>query len=321
MNKGERIMLTRINYLGYAFQNILFKRFNINKYVEKSRLRYGGHSFISASEANAKISKFLSEKQTCAVARIGSVELLLTRQYREIQLRIRKEYSVDARQQLCQCAGFFPNEQKLINQFAELMIESLEKMDLLGVWYNPMENYFVSQTENNMVCTPLVGLEPWYYENPWSKALKGKKVLVIHPFSESIERQYKYHDKLFPNNMIPDFDLHIVKAVQTIAGQVDERFDTWFEALEYMYKECQKVDFDVAIIGCGAYGLPLAAKLKSHGKQVIHLGGATQLMFGIKGKRWDEIPRISQYYNEFWVRPNQNETVKGGNKVENGCYW
>ena len=49
-----------------------------------------------------------------------------------------------------------------------------------------------------------------------------------------------------------------------------------------------KIDFDVAIIGCGAYGFPLAAKLKQAGKQAIHLAGATQLLFGIKGKRWEE---------------------------------
>ena len=46
--------------------------------------------------------------------------------------------------------------------------------------------------------------------------------------------------------------------------------------------------FDIAIIGCGAYGLPLAAKLKKEGRQAIHLAGVTQLMFGIKGKRWEE---------------------------------
>lgn len=314
-------MINKINYLYYAFQNILFRKLKLDKAIEKSRRKYGKHSFINAVDANDKISKFLSEDKICAVARIGSTELLLMRQYKEIQLRIRKEYSGDARQQLCQWSGFFPNDEKLISQFAELMIESLEEIDLLGVWYNPMENYFVSQTENNMVCAPLVGLEPWYYENPWSKALKGKKVLVVHPFSESIKEQYKHHRELFPNEMVPDFELYTVKAVQTIAGQVDERFGTWFDALEYMYQECQKVSFDVAIIGCGAYGLPLAAKLKRNGKKVIHLGGATQLMFGIKGKRWDEIPEISKYYNEFWVRPNQNEIVQNGNKVENGCYW
>lgn len=314
-------MIDKMIYLCYAFQNILFRKFKINNLIEKRRSKYGCHSFIRATEANNRIAKSLINKETFTIARIGSTELLLMRQYKEIQLGIRKEYSEEARQQLCRCAGFFPNDKKLIDQFAELMIESLDKVDLLGVWYNPMENYFVSKNTNNIVCTPLVGLEPWYYENAWSKFLKGKRVLVVHPFSESIMEQYKHHEKIFPNGMIPDFDLYTVKAVQTIAGQVDDRFHTWFDALEYMYKECQKVDFDVAIIGCGAYGLPLAAKLKMSGKQVIHLGGATQLMFGIKGKRWDEISEISKYYNRFWVRPNQNEVVKNGKSVENGCYW
>ena len=44
-----------------------------------------------------------------------------------------------------------------------------------------------------------------------------------------------------------------------------------------------KFDFDVALIGCGAYGFPLAAKLKTAGKQAIHLGGVLQALFGIKG--------------------------------------
>jgi len=51
-----------------------------------------------------------------------------------------------------------------------------------------------------------------------------------------------------------------LKAVQTIANTKDDRFDTWFDALDYMYNEALKLDFDVALIGCGAYGYPLAAK-------------------------------------------------------------
>ena len=61
---------------------------------------------------------------------------------------------------------------------------------------------------------------------------------------------------------MPEFELKTLKAVQTIAGEKDERFSTWFEALEYMFEETMKIDFDIAIIGCGAYGMPLAAKLK-----------------------------------------------------------
>ena len=63
-----------------------------------------------------------------------------------------------------------------------------------------------------------------------------------------------------------------------------------------MYTEAVKIDFDTAIIGCGAYGFPLAAKLKAAGKQAFHMGGATQLLFGIKGSRWALILRVFKYF-------------------------
>ena len=65
--------------------------------------------------------------------------------------------------------------------------------------------------------------------------------------------------------------MHTIKAVQTIADQQDSRFDTWFDALEYMKDEISKVDFDIALIGCGAYGMCLAAHVKRLGKQAVHL--------------------------------------------------
>lgn len=314
--------MRRINYLCWAAQNLLYRKKDLFIKQEGNRSKYGFRAYIAAEEGNAKIALLLDQNEPFMVGRLGAVETLLMRQHAEIELGIRKDYSEEARQQLCTCAGFFPNDPDSINKFADLMRTSLGGVDMLGIWYNPMENYFINScADKKIICTPLVALEPWYYPNPWSRALRGKKVVVVHPFAESIMGQYKKHEELFPDQILPTFELRTVKAVQTIAGQIDDRFSTWFDALEYMYDECMKENFDVAIIGCGAYGFPLAVKLKQAGKQAIHLGGATQIMFGIKGKRWDEIPEISKFYNEFWVRPNQNEIVKGGNKVENGCYW
>ena len=82
-----------------------------------------------------------------------------------------------------------------------------------------------------------------------------------------------------------------------------------------------KKDFEVAIVGCGAYGLPLAARLKEAGKKVIHLGGATQIIFGIKGKRWDQHPKVSGMYNEYWTRPMEAEKPSNAESIESGCYW
>lgn len=126
-------------------------------------------------------------------------------------------------------------------------------------------------------------------------------MLVIHPFAKSIKRQYEFHrDRIFgeySDFILPEFaSLQVIPAVQTIAGNTGG-YETWFDALKQMENEIDKADFDVALIGCGAYGFPLASYCKRIGKQGIHIGGSLQLYFGIKGKRWDD----KGLYNEFWI--------------------
>ncbi len=69
-----------------------------------------------------------------------------------------------------------------------------------------------------------------------------------------------------------------------------------------------KKQFDVAIIGAGAYGMPLADFIKiKMGKVAIHMAGATQILFGIKGKRWENHEYISKLFNDHWKYPMQKE--------------
>ena len=121
-------------------------------------------------------------------------------------------------------------------------------------------------------------------------------------------------------NVLPNFELSVIKAVQSLSGEKNP-FENWFQALEFMKEEISQKDFDVALIGCGAYGFPLAAHVKKIGKQSIHIGGSLQILFGIKGKRWDDHPIIGKLYNEYWVRPNAQDKPTHSNLVENDCYW
>ncbi len=223
---------------------------------------------------------------------------------------------------LCELSGFFPENYELSEKFTDVMLNSLGEIDVLAMWHRKMEDYLISEYFPKVKLTYLDFLEPWRSKRPWTSALKGKKVLVIHPFEKSIQEQYKKRKYLFPGtDVLPEFELKTLKAVQTIAGERDERFSDWFEALDYMYQEAMKIDFEVAIIGCGAYGLPLAAKLKKAGKKAIHLGGITQLVFGIKGRRWVESPLTKVKFNEYWVYPKEEETPMNAKNVEIGCYW
>ena len=279
----------------------------------------------NASMVNQKIFDAIISGEPFLVGRFGANELSMMK---TIEFDIKSKYPI-CTEMMHTNAGFFPNDTEVIKGFLPLMHDFCRECDVLGTWNQPFEGYFIDKyMKKDVVLTSLECLEPWYYpKSPWSAALEGKKVLVIHPFEKTIRIQYEKQEKLFKGTRIlPSFELKTIKAVQTIAGTEDIRFKTWFDALEWMYNEAMSMDFDVAIIGCGAYGAPLAAKLKIAGKQAIHLGGATQLLFGIKGKRWDgslntKYGYIQNLFNESWIYPCEEDKITGSNKVENGCYW
>jgi hypothetical protein len=218
-------------------------------------------------------------------------------------------------------SGFFPLSTDMIEKFSNLMIDDMKLLDVLGSWR--IEEMLLLKHFPSAQRIGLNALEPYLSSNPWSQALAGLKVLVVHPFNTTIERQYQENRAFIfkDQRVLPQFkSLETVKAVQTIAGTKCE-FNTWFDALDSMKAAIDAKDYDVAIIGCGAYGFPLAAHVKRSGKKAIHLGGATQILFGIKGKRWDDHPIISSFYNEHWVRPAPEDVPTDAHKVENGCYW
>lgn len=285
--------------------------------------QYSGKRIYGKEETGDLIRDKLASDKPFLVARYGYTEMFVMRTF---DFKMKYNYQ-KAMTQLCRWSGFFPNDIRLGRRFLEMMKKAGEQVDVLGIELEPFEDYYIKyEMKKDLKITSLEDLEPWrVYQNPWSAGLAGKRVLVIHPFADTIQRQYQKREQIFPGtDILPEFELITLKAVQTIAGEQDERFIDWFKALSYMYHEAIKREFDVAIIGCGAYGLPLAAMLKEYGKQAIHLGGAVQILFGIKGKRWDEMEKyeyVRKFYNDAWVYPGENERPKRLKEVEDGCYW
>ena len=97
---------------------------------------------------------------------------------------------------------------------------------------------------------------------------------------------------------------------------------SWKESLSVMKSDIEALDFDIALLGCGTYGLPLVDFIRNKlNKSAIYIGGSLQILFGIKGKRWDSHDEISDFYNENWIRPSIEETPKNYKVLEGGCYW
>lgn len=294
------------------------KKVGADNYYKK-RHKYANGYVVPVNEVSNALISMINSNAPIFAGRYGANEMNATTIF---DLEIESKYS-NVKSEMEKGAGFFSEDDSDYKRFAALMKDSTSKLDYIATWNLPMEEYYLKKyATKNVVMSRLRYFEPWYAENPWTIALKGKKVLVIHPFAETIKAQYEKRELLFNNNdVLPEFDLYTLKAVQTIAGTKDARFDSWFDALEWMFTEAMKIDFDVALIGCGAYGFPLAAKLKSAGKKAIHLGGVLQILFGIKGNRWDNDDVVSKMYNEYWVHPSENEKPLNSETVEGGCYW
>ncbi len=285
---------------------------------------YAGKKVIThLQDANDLIRQRILSQEPFMAARYGATEIEAAWIFDSHIPTWNKHKMKDIAYRMDIKSGFFSNDITYLKRFSELIKEASSCVDLLGIWFLEMEDYMIESYAKQCMLTRLRALEPWYVENPWTASLKGKKVLVIHPFEDTIRRQYARREELFPGTeILPEFEaLYTVKAVQTMVGARDGRFKDWFEALEWMYEEAVKFDFDVAIIGCGAYGFPLAARLKRAGKIAVHMGGATQILFGIKGNRWDQNSTVGKLYNESWVRPNENETPKNAEINEGACYW
>ena len=285
---------------------------------------------ITGQAASDLIRQKLFSGKPAMIARFGSGELSAALVYHFAQLpepSARKAWRYISQEYpefwwdrtlsrgLTRNAGFFPADETLYDRFAALLIDDMQYVDVLGSWLTG-ERVFTQQLLSATKVS-LEDLPPHHHANPWSEALAGKTVLVIHPFTKSIQAQYKKRCLLFEDpRVLPEFELKTITAVQSVAYNTGGSVHTtWFDALNHMCDQMTQIEFDVAIIGCGAYGFSLAAFAKRLGKQAIHLGGATQLLFGIKGKRWGEIG------NEHWVRPLPEEHPQGFEKVEGGCYW
>ena len=288
-------------------------------------------------KANQMIYNLLVSDKPCMIGRFGAFEMSVCTNYhfikqgrQSILKYIQGEggewwWNEHTLSQMTSNAGFWPATHKNAEKFAECYIDGSRNIDVLGSWIQS-EAYFDKEL-SNATKVHLFALEPFFSNYPWTRALKDKKVLIIHPFIETIKSQYLKRDHLFVNKeILPSFDILLYKSIQSIGG--NSNYSDWFEALDKMKKDIDMINFDIAVVGCGAYGLPLAAHIKRTGRKSVHMGGVTQILFGIRGARWEKpVPTMCKYgyypdlMNEYWVRPGDDEKPKTANKVEGGCYW
>ena len=294
-----------------------------------------GSSFDSLETECGALYNALLSPEPCMISRFGAIELdaFSRRFYREMYHGLGRWvalmsgrsgpwwYEESVRRNMKIGPGFFPCTDAALDRFYERVKADCALIDYdIVLW--PEERRIKEVLYPGAKALAFGAHSPFCRALPWTKALAGKKVLVVHPFVETIRSQYARRQRLFDNpDILPDFELLTYQPVVSNAETTTVAYVDWFAALDKMVRDIRKLDFDIAVIGAGAYGMNLAAEIKRMGKKAFHLGGLTQLLFGIKGHRWDDTWIGHELYNDFWVRPSSRECPAGANKVEGACYW
>jgi len=232
-------------------------------------------------------------------------------------------------------AGILCENRQQLQEYSLTYETSLKNSTALAKWDGdmcklaPLQDYFIEK--HRLPCVTTTVLEPFYCieENmvPWSHHLLGKKVLIVNPFTESFQNQIKAGFQMYKDPakkiFLPGQEFLFYKSFQTSGSNYIHK--NWAETFDLMCADIQKLDFDVALVGCGGYGNPLCDFIFTKmNKSAIYVGGGLQLLFGVMGNRWVNQPfwkeLVAKNGSKF-VRPNKHEQILNQTGIENGCYW
>jgi hypothetical protein len=287
-------------------------------------------SVVSGSEQiKGVIQRALENGHGALIGRNGTIELtcfLLYNKEKKIDSERLKTLELNA-------GVFFSKPTEFPEWFAEYK-KAVNSADVLACgWYAPLARPELQniQTENpGAIKIPLRSLEPYYVEGPsWLNALENQHVAIVSSFTESIQEQVDILDRIWrtkPELFPVQVNWSFVRSFYSpVLGQGKCQWPTeiksWKDAVDFLEQEVINTGAKICLIGCGGLGMPLASRLKSKGIIAIVMGGAIQILFGIKGRRWENHSVISEFFNSDWMWPKDSEIPNGAKQVEGGCYW
>jgi hypothetical protein len=168
-----------------------------------------------------------------------------------------------------------------------------------------------------VIIVPLRALEPYYEPDEsqrWTQYLRGKRVAVVNSFVDTMMKQLLKRERVWGvsyDSLLPNATYLFYKTgfSPRMAGTNDEtqwpqHITDWRLAVSDIVKTVVANIPDIVLIGCGGLSMIVANELKTRNISTIVMGGAIQVLFGIKGNRWQNHPVISGFWNDAWVHPN-----------------
>lgn len=311
-----------------SFLNRIHRR--VDRSVRPTLRSVGGRRIKAESQVGLRILEALDNGTPFAVGRFGTTEGNL------IDALCRNRGSESLGQLITaawRLSGVFPPTLESGWNLYETYMDVMQDFDLLGVrrhshdtGFRRVESRLVRDFAPRAALFPIEALSPGNPGTEWLWALGERKLLVVMPFAASLQR-YAESPTSFSlgGRPAPQLNFEFLETVQSLSGTRETvGYESWLDALTDQKRRMDQVDFDIALIAGGAYGAPLAVHAKRTGRVGVHIGGALQLLFGLKGSRWTD-PSNPDFRSDTlgagWRFPEAADRVPSADLVENGCYW
>jgi hypothetical protein len=280
------------------------------------------------SAGNDLLAEYLTSNQIFSVGRLGSVESNIIRALREENVTYRLKWQAWVN------AGISYPTKSQVKFFDSVYRHSMEVLDVLAIWPNEtltsQSQIVESNLKDHAKVIPMRCLDPVQLSSEgfdpeaiWTNRLLGKNVLVVHSFAGLIKRQYSNLELLHRFQILPKFNLFVIEPPETNGltfwrGSYERNLVKFKEKLS---KFVDDNEIDIVLIAAGAYGLPLVQHLKESEISAIYMGGSLQLLFGIMGTRWRELPNIQEVITDSWIDGSNGKKPFGYRFIEGATYW
>lgn len=152
-----------------------------------------------------------------------------------------------------------------------------------------------------------------YFENVdiflkiFQKICNKKKILIINSFTDLIESQITNLNKLYNNKFFLNCEFKFIKTPlcykESISTETDIK-ENFFELVDYLCDKINKIDYDIALLGCGTYAHFLGEFIKNKNKKAIYIGGILPAYFGIIQDRHIKQNKYPLYFNFNFIKTN-----------------
>jgi hypothetical protein len=285
------------------------------------------------------ITKKVQNSQNFIIPRVAGIATqfaiyaaLLSSPQEEETTQFISEFFKNNKDQMKNNAGIKLSSDESINKYSTMFLKSFSQCELYGAWAPFDSVYRAIRTAHEILDDTFKEKDTFYpealdifnyiYSTPWTFALKGKRVLIVSNFEESIKGKIHSRKEIYGIDLFPDCEIITIRPPQTQGSEQSDEFDV--ELSKFTDKlDNIKNDYDIALVSCGGYGNLVCSHIFNSGKSAIYVGGVLQMYWGILGNRWfnDRPDIIRLFLNKHWSRPKDTEKPSNHKNIEGSCYW